>query len=341
MAHNYLKLLRQGARHLAAHCFFDVFVFAVIIINGVVLGMAAEELEDGALNGPLGVLGLVCGIIFLLEIVLRLLAEGPRAYFCEGSLWNWFDTFVALESLASVILLFAQLNTNSAEISNLSIVRSAKVLKTVRILRMLRVLQFAVPLQQLLECTSVAMRRLGWSLMLLLIIIYIFAVFFTSMSMQREVQEPKLGEYFGSIYGSMVTLFQSMCGGLNWEVVSTALRTEGVLYELLFLLYISISTLTVLNVITGVFTTVALKHSESDPDLIAMSHVESQRQRQWMAQTLFEFLDADKSGGVTLEDIERAWHDARMAGFLQALQLSTTSPWLLLHNDGPQRGWHH
>lgn len=115
------------------------------------------------------------------------------------------------------------------------------------------------------------------------------------------------------------------------------LRTAGIVYEVVFLVYICIAYITVLNVVQGVFTAVAMKTSEQDPELLALStQIEKQRQEK-ISKRLFQYLDVDGSSCITLSELEKVWHTRDMMGFLQALKFNTDDSWLffsMLDTDG-------
>ena len=40
------------------------------------------------------------GSLFTVELLLRIAAAGPRAYFCAAhTAWNWFDTMIVISAL--------------------------------------------------------------------------------------------------------------------------------------------------------------------------------------------------------------------------------------------------
>lgn len=256
-----------------------------------------------------------------------------RLYCATGCGWNWFDLVVVLEAVVDILfLILGNESEDEGGWSNLRAIRSLKSVKLLRVLRVARIIHFTAAFRQFMHSTVVALKLLIWALVLLGLVVYMFAVFFTSAV---NFEHPEWGEtlrvYFGSVGDSAMTLCQSILGGLSWREAVLPLRYSDGLYELVFLLYFCISYLTVLNVVTGVFTSVAIRTSEFDPDLLAISAAQEVRHRAKIAKRLFEFLDADESGKVTLAELEESWSSGAMTGLLQSLGINTQDSWLLFN----------
>jgi voltage-gated sodium channel len=134
-AHESRSPLVRGCAALADSTAFNVFIFAVILANAVVLGL---ETYDGVVRdaGPLlRTLNDVFLGIFVVELAIRLTAFGkrPGEFFRSG--WNVFDFIVILASFAPGL----RENTTL-----LRLARLGRVLRIVRLLPDLRVLTIAI-----------------------------------------------------------------------------------------------------------------------------------------------------------------------------------------------------
>ncbi|MDP2711822.1 MAG: ion transporter [Solirubrobacteraceae bacterium] len=128
------RVVRLCAR-LADSSAFNLFIFAVILGNAVVLGL---ETYDGIVRNVGGLLQLLNDValgIFVVEICIRLTAFGsrPQEFFRSG--WNVFDFLVVAASLMPGLRENALL---------LRLIRLARVLRIVRLLPDLRVLTVAI-----------------------------------------------------------------------------------------------------------------------------------------------------------------------------------------------------
>lgn len=128
------RLVRTCARTADA-TWFNVAIFAVIVINAVILGLATYDSVENDYGDLLHLANEVILGIFVVEIAVRLVGFGsrPQDYFKSG--WNVFDFVIVGASFVPGIRENATL---------LRLVRLARVLRVVRLLPDLRVLTVAV-----------------------------------------------------------------------------------------------------------------------------------------------------------------------------------------------------
>jgi len=84
-------------------------------------------------------------------------------------------------------------------------------------------------------------------------------------------------QFWGDLLTSILSLFLSTTGGINWVSLVGPLREAGAFYFAVFLVYISFHVFAVLNVITGVFCQSAIDSAQQDHDHV-ISQVEETRQ---------------------------------------------------------------
>merc|ERR1712190_567509 len=150
--------------------------------------------------------------------------------------------------------------------SNLSFMRIIRMLRIVRIMRLVRILRFVQELRTMVLSIAGSMRSLLWTLMLLLLMMYVLSVFLTQMIVQRGEDDPSildmngsLYQYFNSVPRSVLSLYQSMTGGTDWNEVLEPLETHiSPWLSILFSIYIAFAVLAMMNVVTGVFVESAL-----------------------------------------------------------------------------------
>ncbi|HVF79732.1 MAG TPA: ion transporter [Solirubrobacteraceae bacterium] len=114
---------------------FNIFIFAVILANAVVLGAETYPAVEREAGGLLRALNDIFLAIFVVELVIRLVSFGsrPQDFFRSG--WNIFDFLVVVASLAPGLRENALL---------LRLARLARILRVVRLLPDLRVLTIAI-----------------------------------------------------------------------------------------------------------------------------------------------------------------------------------------------------
>jgi len=118
----------------------------------------------------------------------------------------------------------------------------------------------------------------------LLIVTFLFSVIFINAASQyvadasdSDLYVGEFKEYFGSLFMTMVTLFMSVAGGIDWWTVLRLLIEIHIGYALLFMLFVVITVLAVLNVISAIFVNDAIESTRTDHDLRVQGELEETR----------------------------------------------------------------
>jgi voltage-gated sodium channel len=159
------------------------FVIAVILVNAVVLGLETmARFDRGATADLLHLVDNACLVAFVVEISIKLYAKGG-AFFRSG--WNVFDFVVVAVALVPAT-------------------GALSVLRALRVLRILRLVSAVPRLRYIVEALMAAVPGIASIGGLLALIFYIGAVMATNLFGEEFPQ------WFGSIGGSMYSLFQIM-----------------------------------------------------------------------------------------------------------------------------------
>merc|ERR1712228_732899 len=95
-----------------------------------------------------------------------------------GWMWNYFDFLIVSAQLLEVFFELVARST-SIDISNFRLLRVMRILRLVRILRVVRVLHLISELRTIVSSIVGSFRSLVWVVVLLFLMIYIVAVYFT------------------------------------------------------------------------------------------------------------------------------------------------------------------
>ena len=90
---------------------------------------------------------------------------------------------------------------------------------------------------------------------------------------------------------------------MSWWDVQRLLLQVHLVYGIIFLCFISIMMLAVLNIITGIFVTDAVEMAASDRDIMMLAEQEMKLDQVKKLRQLFDHFGCDKSS-VTLEEFE-------------------------------------
>lgn len=198
-------------------------IIGVILFNAVILGMETSPTIMAQAGGLILLLDRICLTIFVIEIGLKLVAHGGR-FFRSG--WNLFDFAI----VAIALIPAAQ---------------GLSVLRALRILRVLRVISAAPRLRRVVEGFVTALPGMGSVFLLMAIIFYIGAV------MATKLFAASFPEWFGSIGGSLYTLFQIMTLE-SWSMGIVRPVLEVYPYAWVFFVpFIMMTTFAVVNLLVG------------------------------------------------------------------------------------------
>lgn len=193
-------------------------------------------------------------IYFVIEITIRFRAFAVKRN-CLRDIWFIFDTFMAsLMVLETWILTFIFLifdidisNGGDGGAGNASVLRVFRFARLVRLARVMHVCRALPELMVVIKGMAVATRAVSCTVALMLLIVYVFAVLFRQLT-----DGSALGErFFESVPIAMRFL---LLHGTTPDLAETAVAIwdEGAFYAFLFLVFILVVTITVMNMLVGV-----------------------------------------------------------------------------------------
>lgn len=260
---------------------FQALFAALIVLNSLTIGLQtdhmAQEVTD-SIPTIYAILDKFFCVMFALELSLRIMAYGRNFFAATGMLWGVFDCCVVgmqvLEVLLQTIAPLLSGGQTSTGASNMSFMRVMRILRLVRVLRIIRIIRFMDKLRMLVVSIMNSMRSLFWTLMLLLLGIYVVGIYFTQLVLDFRLDgssaailaADKLNPYFGRLSPAMMSLYQAMAGGINWKDLSSPLVEHSTIQGVIFVLYIAFTVLALTNVVTGVFVEGALKSAKQEEE---------------------------------------------------------------------------
>jgi len=209
---------------------FELLVITIIIISALVIGVKTYELP--LVTGRI-IVFLDWGItfFFLSEITVRFLGEKEKKRFFHSG-WNIFDTLIVVVSLIPI------------EDSDLALIG-----RLVRIFRVLRMVSIIPELRTLLNSLLAALPQLGYVMLMMFIIFYIYAA--VGSTFFAGINE----ELWGDIAISMLTLFRVMTFE-DWTDVMYQTMAVYPLSWTFYLSFIFLSAFAFLNMIIGIVVNV-------------------------------------------------------------------------------------
>ncbi len=225
------ELSLQGRlNRLRSNKLFELFVVSVIIFSAIVIGLKTYDIPPTMLQIVV-ILDWFITFVFLFEITVRFIGEERKRDFFKQA-WNVFDTLIVVVSLIPI------------EDSELALVG-----RLVRIFRVLRMVSIIPELRMLLNSLIKALPQLGYVMLLMFIIFYIYAAigstFFASIN-------PDL---WGDIAVSLLTLFRVMTFE-DWTDVMYETMTVYPLSWSFYITFIFFTAFAFLNMVIGIVVNV-------------------------------------------------------------------------------------
>mmetsp|Transcript_41854 Transcript_41854/g.119430 ORF Transcript_41854/g.119430 Transcript_41854/m.119430 type:complete len:346 (+) Transcript_41854:3-1040(+) len=248
--------------------------------------------------------------------------EGCRFWSGAHMGWNFFDLVIVLISGLEIVLSSIDFGRQYS----LTSIRLLRIVRTVRLLRVVRVMKYFRSLRILVYSVMNTLRSLVWTLLMLVMILYLFGIIFTQAvtyhTATTESPDPRLMDYYGSLGASILTLFKSIAGGVDWEIVVSPLSSIDEAWGFLFLVFFSFTYFAVLNVVTGVFCNTAIEGAKQDEDMIVQEMLANKKEFADKFTEIFRHMDTHAAGKITLGQLEDGLKDERLQAFFASLDLT-------------------
>jgi len=270
-------------------------------------------------------------------LLLRIHAERVSFFLSRERGWNVFDIVVVLTAVVEATVHWYEVFSDTTSVAR-TFLRKFSMLRVIRLLRVIshtrnvRVIRFIRELRLMVFSLTGTLKSLMWAIVLLFIILLVFGVFFTDGAMTYLVQNPSLTAeatsglrmHFGSLFRATVSLFMAMSGGEDWGNIWRVLEPMPFEYQAAFLAFVTFAILALLNVVTAVFVEAAMLVSQNDKELVVLEEIESKGEFTSMMQQVFEELDTNDSGALSLEEFEKHIEDEKLTAFLGSFDLDVS-----------------
>lgn len=263
----------------------------------------------------------VCYIIFLVELIARLVLERGRFIY---SVWNQIDLGVVLLGLLEYILLWSDVKFTGPW----GILRVTRLFRLLRLIRVLRLFSGLKELRSLLEMMSGCSRTLFWSCLMLTLVMIVWGLIAVELINPLMVKLANEGRWsdcercktaFSSVFMATLTIFQTVIAGDSWGLYAVPVIEEwpwtisifgGSLITLVF---------GVLNLVVAVMVDTFAEARARDMHTVAEDMDFQEVAEKKILAGIFAQIDADNSGSVCFEELKEGAH--RVAGFANWLRV--------------------
>jgi hypothetical protein len=260
---------------------------------------------------------------FAMEVSVRVMAD--RADFFVGSDWRWncFDLGLVLFSIVDLF---------SRRIAFFRVLRTFKVIRAVRVVRLVR---WFHELRLMLASILSSLAALAWTVLFLVIVTFLCSVAFLqgaathirdlhNQGVHDSQSLDAMEKYFPSMVTAMYTLIGSITGGVDWMEAAAPLWNIGAFYGLAFVLFVLVSVLGILNVVTSMFVERASNMKKTDRDFAIADQLHTMRSDLKETLALFQELDKEQKGHVTKKQLDEFLRDDRVIAHFHTLGIDVT-----------------
>lgn len=307
-------------------CFFSAFC---MLANAILIGMETEHLtwHRETLPGYV-VTQQALNIWYIVELLIQMAGQGRGFWQSNERRWNAMD--LILVSTSVVEMTIEAVHHESMKMGRvLRCIRLCRVLRTLRVLRNLRSIR---TFRKMIFALAASLQTMFWSLTLLLIVIYVFAVWVTSgvsdclwgrmecYEVHDQTRHDLIRNY-GSLSKSTLSLYEAVSTGMNWDIFLRPLMDVDWLLVALFLTFISVSFFGVLNIVTAVFVESAMLSTQRYQELLVEEKLRTKELYYGHIKNIFLKIDKQGTGTLSLDDFTKYLLDGtcQLQSYFEAL----------------------
>lgn len=206
---------------------FQVFISTVIVVNAIVLGIETYQSQGTATFDLLMRINEIFYLIFITELMLRIVSYFPRPLNFFRSGWNIFDFIVIGAALIPAVR------------------AQAEVLRLLRLARIVRLLRFLPNARMLLSTMGKAIPSVMSMVVLVVLILFIYGMAGVVLFGDEIPKE------WGNIGSAMMTLFILLTLE-NFPTYLDQAQAVSPLASVFFLSYVLLASFVVLNLVLGI-----------------------------------------------------------------------------------------
>jgi len=215
-------------------------------------------------------------IVFFLEMVVRFGALRRKRDFIRD-LWFLFDfVLVSIMVGENVVMLLIYLMSKdrasgTVSVGDMSILRLARLIRLTRLTRVGRLLRFTPEVLTMLKGITLALRSVFVTTVLLVALVYLFGIIFTigSKSYPGILMFPRVDDAMWVLL-LQGTFLDEVAGNVVYPM-----WPESYILTLLFVVFILLSNITLLNMLVGILCEVAVNVSKREKEESAVGYLKN------------------------------------------------------------------
>lgn len=307
-------LFKKFCYSVLAHPTFDVVMGTVIVVNSISIGVEltvqpSEENETPEARLVFGILENLFLSIYVVELACRIYGCGAQ---CLRNPWVKFDLVLVVTGVIGAWLL--PIATFVIGDALTQFVPSTLFLRAFRLARVARALRLFVQFRTLWMLVSGFSSSLT-TIMNVFIVLLVTLFVFSCVGVELIAKHPKSSEegdfkenverYWNTLPKIMMTLVQFITLD-NASGIYTPMIHDDVWLVFFFLPFLLVVSIILMNLITAVIIDAFLENSKRDQETRRLWNEQRMHQLRPQLRNIFQALDADDSGLVSLDELKDA-----------------------------------
>jgi hypothetical protein len=316
----WLASLVEGA---SFQTFFTLVIAANVLYMIITVNNDMERLSHSKPTAQYPKIDMCFLVLYCAELACKLAVHGVFFFWNEDMSWNIMDFMLVLYSLIDSI---AASQSPGGRAKGPTWVRTLRIFRVAKVLRILKFVQAFKQLHVIMTAIVQSALALFWILMIFAIIFMIFSLYFVSSTATylesvesvEDLDMEGLVREFGSVQRCVLTLFMTLTGGGDWGDIHSLLLPVG-MASTVFIFYVCLSQLALINIVTGIFCDNAMKLSEPDVTQKADDQFENDKELAKALLKLFLTVDHEDDGLLNKGEFQEMLESGRLANFLMYL----------------------
>eukprot|EP00929_Paragymnodinium_shiwhaense_P095818 TRINITY_DN5711_c0_g1_i2.p1 TRINITY_DN5711_c0_g1~~TRINITY_DN5711_c0_g1_i2.p1 ORF type:complete len:854 (-),score=141.05 TRINITY_DN5711_c0_g1_i2:45-2606(-) len=292
-------LALNSAADISRSTVFFVLAMLVVALNCIWIGIAAELYNKPLSECPphVEVIENLFCIVFLFEFVIRFCALRECRLMLRDR-WLMFDGLLVIVAMVETwvfpLMLIASGGDLEGKLSKYGMLRLARLLRLTRLGRLVRVLRVFPEIMTLLKGVLHALRSVFFTLLLLFMLLFCFSIVFKTQVEDSDTEYVKAT--FNSVPDIMWLLLMRGTFLDDPTVVLTPLRHDSPLRCAIFVLFIFMTSFTVMNMLIGIVVDVVAQVSSMEKEEAAVTDLKA------ALMELLECHDSDDDGQISKDE---------------------------------------
>jgi len=185
-----------------------------------------------------------------------------------------------------------------------------------------------------------------WSMSILVAVLFIISNIMTQAATSYIIAQgeedsawacKRTDEFFGSVGNSLVTMFLSVTGGVNWGEPLKCVASIHWGYAVVFFVSVAFCLIAMLGIVNGFFVESAMQAAKADREHKVAQVAKNRQKYMDELRRVFKLMDNDGTNGITYDEFKRCVDSPQFQDYLAAFDLDIdagTEIFNLLDEDG-------